>query len=197
MVTVKRKVNNETERYGVYASTTLEVKEPGQSFNDAQVRDAETFNYTSAAPTIKVKSPSQEEFMPKIREEHKAEEASETRKRLSSKTKVMLGVYLAVVLLISSLVIATGITLTTKAAKINDLENQVKALNDTISQQVTQMEILSDENALLGRAYENGMTKVTYAEELELLPYDDAEMYQGSTNWFDSFCDWLSGVIGG
>ena len=109
----------------------------------------------------------------------------------------MLGVYLAVVLLISSLVIATGITLTTKAAKINDLENQVKALNDTISQQVTQMEILSDENALLGRAYENGMTKVTYAEELELLPYDDAEMYQGSTNWFDSFCDWLSGVIGG
>ena len=44
MVTVKRKVNNETERYGGYASTTLEVKEPGQSFNDAQVRDAETFN---------------------------------------------------------------------------------------------------------------------------------------------------------
>ena len=197
MVTVKRKVNNETERYGGYASTTLEVKESGQSFSDAQVRDAETFTYTHTAPTVKVKTSSQEEFMPKIREEHKAEEAATSKRKLSSKTKVMLGVYLAVVLLISSLVIATDITLTGKAAKINDLENQIKALNDTISQQVTQIDVLSDENALAGRAYEKGMTKVTYAEEIELLPYGDAEMYQGSTNWFDSFCDWLSGVIGG
>ena len=50
---------------------------------------------------------------------------------------------------------------------------------------------------ITGAAVEGGMEKVTNTTEVELLPSAEPMKYEGRTNWFDKFCDWLSGIIGG
>lgn len=216
MVTVKRKVTNETERYGGYAE--IEVKNPqatidvrpqetsvGNSFRQAQNNVAETnFNYSQHAQVEKheqpamVQTPTPEEFMPTIRSESKESEAAvEAKQSIDSRTKLILGVYASIVLILSALVIATGIYLSSTNARINDLDNELAVKNATITRQLSELNMLSDEDALTGRAFNRGMEKIEDAEVVDLLPMHEAPTYEGTTNWFDSFCDWLSGVFGG
>ena len=221
MVTVKRKINNETERYGGFSE--IEVKTPaetfdvnvGSSFMDDQYRQAKVegkVNYTTSAPVQTAKPakptfqepvlmPSPEELMPRVRyqrqEEDVEREVPVTRQKMDSRTKLILGVYVSIIALLSALVIATGIFLSSAGARVESLQNEVDARNAIISQQLSDISVLSDENNIAGRAFNNGMDRVDAAEIIELLPIGEAPTYEGTTNWFDSFCDWLSGVFGG
>ncbi|MCH5163850.1 MAG: hypothetical protein J1F36_02410 [Clostridiales bacterium] len=221
MVTVKRKINNETERYGGFSE--IEVKAPaetfdvkvGSSFMEDQYRQAEAkVNYTKATPapvqTAKpakptfqepVLMPSPEELMPRVRyqrqEEEVEREAPVPRQKMDSRTKLILGVYVSIIALLSALVIATGIFLSSAGARVESLQSEVDSRNAIISQQLSDISMLSDENNITGRAYNNGMERVDSTEIIDLLPIGEAPTYEGTTNWFDSFCDWLSGVFGG
>lgn len=227
MVTVKRKIKNDVDRYGGYG---VELKTPdadpsieiGDSFNQYEYKRAqESVNYTSTATATpppapqrqpitenkaetaeKVADPTPDEFMPRINrekhdEEREQEQVSVKKQKIDGRTKLVLGIYVSVILILSALVIATGIALSSTGARVNSLESELDAQNAIVARQIEELSRLSDEDAIRGRAYENGMERVESSQSIELLPMGEAKTYEGTTNWFDSFCDWLSGVFGG
>lgn len=218
MVTVKRKINNETERYGGFSE--VEIKPPqhqvdvkvGDSFREAQVKRAET----SEAPQVvrdkreqiysKPTTPTSDEFMPTIRTtadgentkiDTRAYSSKKQAQNIDSRTKLILGVYIAIILLLSAVVIATGIILSSSGARVEALESELAARSAVVNAQSEDIARLSDRDNIAGRALNNGMEKYETSESIDLLPMGEPQTYEGITNWFDSFCDWVSGVIGG
>lgn len=221
MVTIKRKINTETDRYGGFSE--IELKTPSQneelnnSFREAQYKEAESrINYSAppsvtneinrdiVSPEIESKqvqaneSASEEEFMPRIYT-HETSNIQKVKKneKIDSRTKLILGIYISIIVLLSALVIGTGIAISSTDSQVKTLENEMTVKNARLVEQLDQISRLSDENSITGRAYNNGMENVESYEEIELLPMGDAQTYKGISNWFDSFCDWLSGVFGG
>ena len=215
MVTVKRKISNETERYGGFAEievneapampVTPVVDKPGDSFREAQYKQAERDYYTNLQPTTvqepqateAVATPPASDVMFKIHTTNPSAKQKEEKQKMDSKTKLILGVYLAVILVLSALVIATGVSLSSAGSRVENLQNEIAVRNAVLAEQIDEIARLSDEDAIRGRAYENGMENAQSNGNIELLPMGDAPTYEGTTNWFDSFCDWLSGVFGG
>lgn len=217
-VTVKRKISNETQRYGGFSDIEIKPQdaeiEIGDSFMRSEQKRAEaSFDYSKPSVRIANEKPEvkqdvaipQEDYsqyMFNIRSQKQQEEAveksvSKERQKIDGRTKLLLGVYISVIVLLSALVIGTGIYLTTNATKVDALQNELTVKNAYLSEQIAQINVLSDEDVISGKAFANGMEKVTTSEVIELLPMQDVKTYEGTTNWFDSFCDWLSGVMGG
>lgn len=211
MVTAKRKVNTDEERYGGFSE--IEVQPPRtqsdrQSFIEDQHQRAElNFNYSTLEqkndqPQPNVPYPtggsrlSQEEIMPVVQKEQVTTNIV-SKKKLDKRTKILLGVYLSIIVLLSAFVLTTGILLTSSGTRVNELQSELAAKMAVYNEQIGQIEVLSDEANIEGRALGNGMQRVESSEEIELLPMGDAQTYEGNTNWFDSVCDWLSGVFGG
>ncbi len=232
MVTVKRKINNETDKFGGYAD--IEVKTPpaeieiktntqnnlGDSFIEAQYKQAESIRDTRVdyrqQPQIQrrprpeykevsdVEPMRPNEFMYKIHSEKKdeTEESEETTtnkvQKVDNKTKWILGVYAAIILFLSALVIATGIFVSSAGTEVEELQNELAVKNAYMAEQLGAITMLGDEDALTGRAYNSGMERIEGVQgTIDLLPLGEVKTYEGSTNWFDSFCDWLNGVFGG
>ncbi len=244
MVTVKRKINSETDKYGGFSD--LEIKTPsaeievnpqiGVSFMQAQYKKAEAsrdmnMDHSTPPPTMEPRQTVRQQqpqvirsrqtarpqpdvaeekkttpsvvYMPMIRSEKKEEEQIEEKsttdkvQKMDGKTKLILGIYASVILLLSALVIATGIFLSSADTRVEALQNELAVKNAIVAQQLGEITLLSDEDALTGRAYNSGMEFIQDKGTIDLLPLGEVKTYEGSTNWFDSFCDWLSGVFGG
>ena len=215
-VTVKRKISNEAQRYGGYAE--IEVKpqdteiEIGDSFSVSEQKRAES-SIEYSMPTIRTApvAPQKEEeidskqeygqFMFNIRttksNESETQKVALTKQKLDKRTKLILGVYLSVILLLSALVIGTGIYLTSTNARVDALNGELTVKNVVLNEQIAEIAKLSDEDALYGRATSSGKVEIDESEIIELLPIENIVGYEGTTNWFDSFCDWLYGVVGG
>ncbi len=141
-----------------------------------------------------------EDVMPSIRthdaaERHEETEPDRSAGLLSTRTKVMLAIYVAVAVVLAAIVIATGIALSSSTASVASLEAQVAARNATIAEQTSQILALEDDTLLSGMATEQGMSHVSSVTEFELLPVEDAPAVTANTNWFDRFCDWLSKIL--
>ncbi|MBR2967503.1 MAG: hypothetical protein IKC35_01835 [Clostridia bacterium] len=214
-VTVKRKISNETQRYGGFAEievmpqdTEIEI---GDSFSVSEQKRAESsIEYsmptirTTPAATQKEEDVYKQEcgqYMFNIRsakaKESETQNATIAKQKLDKRTKLLLGVYLSVIVLLSALVIGTGIYLTSGNARVDALESELSVKSVVLNEQIAEIARLSDEDALFGRAVSNGMQQIDESEIIELLPIEDVVAYEGTTNWFDSFCDWLNGVVGG
>ncbi|MDE7395118.1 MAG: hypothetical protein K2M95_03230 [Clostridiales bacterium] len=140
-----------------------------------------------------------EELMPSIKQRVEAAEAEEvqTRVKLSSRTKVYLGIYLTVAAILAVLVIATGLAVSNINGTADRLQSQIAAQNEVLAAQNAEILRLTDTDRITGAAVNNGMQKVENATKVELLPVSEPMVYEGRTNWFDRFCDWLSNLIGG
>lgn len=121
-----------------------------------------------------------------------------TAKKVSTKAKVACVSYVAVVLLL-----VLGITLTAVAvsgvfgetlqisANYAEVADKVAALDEQLAEE--------DYGALAERAEELGYIDASESNtqmytEVETRPVQNFNI---ETNWFDSLCDWLSGVFGG
>lgn len=114
---------------------------------------------------------------------------------LSAKSKALLLVYVAAVVLLAVVVIATGLSLSASTARVTALEEAVANRNAVIAQQMNELSNLENQSTLTGMATELGMQKADVATEIELLPVAETVEYAPRTNWFDRFCDWLSNII--
>ena len=119
-------------------------------------------------------------------------------KKVSTKTKVAVACYVAVVLLL-----VLGISLT--AVSVNGIFTQTTALNADYSAVMEDIAALDaalaveDVDMLAQRAAEFGYVDASQSStqtftKVETRP---AQNFGTSTNWFDSLCDWLCGVFGG
>lgn len=143
-----------------------------------------------------------ESVMPTVKTRRVLEEAAvkQTVKKQSSmsvKTKAMLGVYAAVVVVLAAIVIATGIAIGSMSASVEALEAEISYKNTVVTQQSAELAALDNNTMVTGQAVELGMKKPNSVSGIELLPMGETVNYEARTNWFDKFCDWLSNLIGG
>ena len=139
-----------------------------------------------------------DELMPTIKSDNRLEEneEQETRK-LSSKTKVMLCVYMATALILALIVLATGLAIGGASKEVAVLENEVKFQSAQLAETDVKLSYLGDELTITGAATELGMVKNDSATEVELLDYVDGVNYEARTGAFDKLCDFISKVFGG
>jgi len=212
MLTVKRKVDTEQDRYGGFNVTTEAPAQVGydieidHSYSTAQNVKGETINYSprqissNQAQEVSTNNFIQEEVMPGIVKTKKVEEPqtkTNIRQVMETKTKAMLAVYMLVVIALAAIIIATGVAINAKNTKVNTLNSEIAVRNATIIEQNANLEMLDNDNYIKGSAYNNGMVEVENPIEIELLPLEQKTTYQRSSNWFDKFCDFVGNLFGG
>lgn len=219
MVTSRRQIDREEDRYGGYDQETIvgrnatagrrNVSEnvrrvhrsayntqtvdvgsrPASSFGSARGTRSTARDYDR---TIAPERPSRySEVMPEVR---RSEEpvAIVKEQRLTAGTKRMLAVYLSLVLCIVVAIIITGVVASNMRTDIGALEAEVN----------TQMAELAEINSGMDAAYDAAL--VWAGENMvqpgfentydELVPGSDVE---SSGNVFDSIRDWVNSVFGG
>ena len=129
-----------------------------------------------------------------VKEEKKVE--NETTTGLSFKSKVLVGFYVVVAFVLSTLAMFAGIVIGNRANELSALESQVRTASAIVRVQEAQIDELSSEDYIEQKAIENGMVKSEAGKEIDLLPTSEDKV-EITTNFFDIFCDWFSGVIGG
>ena len=214
MLTVKRKVETEEERYGSFdreaaVPHTIDIDynyDKGRSYREAQNAQAETISYSGRAENAVYpgyietgKRMPQEEFMPGIDKKEKEERqtAAKTNAKLELKTKAMLAVYLIIVIALAAVVIATGVAISAANARVGKLNNMIGDRSALLVEQNAELNVLNDNDAITGKAVNIGMIKGENAQTIQLIPVGEPTEYQRSTNWFDKFCDFIGGIFGG
>ncbi len=129
---------------------------------------------------------------------HKANENNKnSREKMEVKTKVMLAVYMLAVIILSAIVIATGIAVSDASSRVDSLQNEYSVKAEQLTDQANRIDQLSDPDYITGRAYGNGMEGIESVGEVTLVEIHEPVSYEQRTNWFDSFCKWVSSIIGG
>lgn len=149
------------------------------------------------------KTRNQDELMMRIqppasdRQESKEEARPATNAKMSGKTRAALIAYVASVVILAAIVIATGLAVSNLNAQSAKIEQEIVAKNEQLAQINSDIALYTDLDRITGAAVNNGMQKIESAVEVDLLPTAEPVTYKGRTNWFDKFCDWLSKIIGG
>lgn len=252
MITTRRQITNEQDRYGGYASRptseitredTEELRpddftryprrrntvDTGVDFDtETAYKHEEELRYSERPlkPGLeeyiglpKVKAPTRasvksqkkrmpresEDIMPSIktraymtdRPVEEIEEQTEKKETSVNKTKLVLCAYIAAVIVLAAIVIATGIAISGAENSVSMLERELSIKNAVIVGQEADLAALANDTFLTGAAVESGMEKIDGAQEVDLIELTNPENYEARTNWFDKFCDWLSKIIGG
>lgn len=167
-------------------------------FTDTAVSSAKVERSTSAETYRVTADMTLDEFMPTIKSDNRLEEKEEQETRkLSSKTKVMLCVYMATALILALIVLATGLAIGGASKEVAVLENEVKFQSAQLAETDVKLAYLGDDLTITGAATELGMVKNDGATEVELLDYVDGVNYEARTGAFDKLCDLISKVFGG
>ena len=146
---------------------------------------------------------SADQIMPKIQRENEVSEKREEKTEKSSsprmtvKNKAALFGYLAAVVVLAVLVIVSGVAISTVNEQSDALRSEIFARNERLFEQNAAIADLTDPSRIENEAIANGMEKIEDPEVIELLPKVNGVKYEGRTNAFDKFCDWLSNFFGG
>lgn len=221
MVTSRRQIDREEDRYGGYEqdiaaerqeepsrrtvsdsvrrvreSRTV-TEEPGQTVETVRrpasvVRPAYPNTERDYDRTIAPSRPSRySEVMPEVR--RREEPISIVKEqRLTAGTKRMLVVYLALVLAVVTAIIITGIVASNIRTDISALESDVESRTETLASIEAGMDEARD--AALVWAGENMTPPSGTNTYEELVPGSDADL---SGQVFDSIRDWFNSVFGG
>lgn len=202
----------ETENRNVYEEETVSERytAPAQPPVINYSTRYSTATTKAQAQTSKARKKNKDDFMPDIlpaqsREmlNERTEEHMYEKSKASLKVKAALVAYITVVLALAITVIATGLAVTKMNRAADSLEREIAAKNVTLTEQVAQIHDLTDltDPAVRARiedaARADGMETITQSAEVELLPTNEPTKYEGRTNWFDKFCDFMSRVFGG
>ena len=198
MITTTESITKNQGRYGIgyRPATRVQVDSP---FKPYDVDVESVFKVETENVVERVTVPAETETMPVVAKKEKqivkVEEKEVTG--LDVKSKVMLGIYMMVALILSIIVATTGILVGNTQAEVNDLSAQVRAVSASISTQSAQITELSSVESVSERAYASGMTEVSDGEAVAFIPMSEAGSYEASTNFFDKVCDFVSNLIGG
>ena len=144
-----------------------------------------------------------DQIMFKIRRDDETSEKREEKTEKSSsgritvRNKAALFGYLAAVIVLAVLVIVSGVAISTVNEQSDSLRTEIFARNERLFEQNAAIADLTDPSRIENEAIANGMEKIEDPEVIELLPVVEGVKYEGRTNAFDKFCDWLSNFFGG
>ena len=207
MITTKREVeieNNQRERVSV-APERIMADEHIVTLNpQIEVRPFDTYpapgRVEQREPIARI-TPNEiksEDLMPTIHrmEEYEDMETKPEVRKLSSKAKAMVFVYMAATLILALIVLATGIAITQATKDVTALEGEVNAKSAVLSETTNTLIHYSDDQTITGIATELGMVKNSSTRAIDLIELNEIETYPPRTNMFDRLCDFVSKVIG-
>lgn len=198
MITTTESTTKNQGRYGIgyRPATRVQVDNPFKPY-DVDV-DA-VFNVETENVVERVTIPSETESMPVVvkKEKQVVKVKEKEVTGLDVKSKVMLGIYMVVTLILSIIVATTGILVGNTQTEVADLTAKVRAVSASISMQSAQIDELSSVESVTERAQADGMREVSGGETIAFIPKSDADEYEANTNLFDKVCDFVSSLIGG
>lgn len=198
MITTTESTTKNQGRYGIgyRPATRVQVDNPFKPY-DVDV-DA-VFNVETENVVERVTIPSETESMPVVvkKEKQVVKVKEKEVTGLDVKSKVMLGIYMVVTLILSIIVATTGILVGNTQTEVADLTAKVRAVSASISMQSAQIDELSSIESVTERAQADGMREVSGGETIAFIPMSDADEYEANTNLFDKVCDFVSSLIGG
>ncbi len=220
MLSIKRQIESEQERYGSFADITADstVSTEREINDDLFVMRASSDKGAAvAAPAIEkkteeapIKVPLNEErhaytqstaqMHEIVRSEEKREQAVAKQnvvvheKRLSASAKKAIAVYMSIVFALVLAVIITGVCVSSVNADIASIQSTISSQESTIADMSSQLVV--DEADILEAAEEMGMVTV---DQSDIRDYDNLELVEDSedeTGVFDSVRDWLNSFGG-
>ena len=192
MVTTTEIVTEKERRYGIGYRPASKVNAEKRHVDDSIfVPEKEE---VVIERRISIPQPKQERVV-EVKQEQKVE--TETITGLSIKSKVMLSLYVGIAFILSVIAAIAGIVIGNSAKTVSALEGEVRTSAAIVRVQQAQIDELNSESVIEQKATENGMVKTSTYDEIQLLTVNDNEEQSTTTNFFDIFCDWFSGIIGG
>lgn len=124
------------------------------------------------------------------------QQAPRVRNAIPAKMKVLLCVYIIVAVMLAIAVITTGVVISQTAAQVDSLVATVNERQTTLAQKERELAILTDDNAIRGKATELGMVKAAAplysVGAVENVEYPAAEP---RTDAADAFFDAMSKIL--
>lgn len=195
MVTLRRTVQSDSERYGGYTTRFNSNHNSYDTFRSRQDEKDEQFddayvgrNYQG---TVAISS-QRERYYPSER----AQEPMRTG--LNAKGKLLIALYVLVVALFVGLIIANSASITAVTGQVSQ---QAKTLETSEAAYFAGNADIkaSTEQTMLLKATELGYANPDEAEvgTYELLLQNAPVSYDTQSSWFDKTCDWIGEVVGG
>lgn len=169
---------------------------PAPAIPERPVRPAQPRDKEDLLPTVKTRAYAKEQPAQDI--EERAEKAPTRRERasLDNKTKILLCVYVVVALILAIAVIATGVSISKASAQADAVAAQVAQKRAVIVQQEQELALLRDDDAIRGKALQNGMIPAgepAYTvSNVETVGYPEATP---RTDGWDEFFDTMSKIF--
>lgn len=114
---------------------------------------------------------------------------------LTSKAKLMIVAYVAVVVFFLTMIVINAGTLASLNAELTALNANpgpnVEVMDPTLTPPVV------EETLAFGTGTEGNLKNAVPAGDYTSMSVSTPTTYVGSGNWFDSICDWLGNVVGG
>jgi hypothetical protein len=140
-----------------------------------------------------------EEIRPTVRTMHSKYEINESESviKLSLKNKIMIAGYIIIALSLLLAIVLTSISMSESSIEYNKLNEQYNALSNDIAELQTQITSISNgykEEDFIEAGFKTPTeNNISYYSSPSLR---NSQMYSVETNWFDSLCDFLSGLFG-
>lgn len=153
-------------------------------------------NKEDLLPTVKTRAYATEKPARDIESSKENAPAKRTRAALDTKTKILLCVYVVVALILAIAVIATGVSISSASAQADAMAIKVAQKQEIIMQQEQELALLRDDDAIRGKALQNGMVPAgepTYTvSNVETVGYPEATP---RTDGWDEFFDAMSKIF--
>lgn len=131
----------------------------------------------------------------KIQKELKTE-APKPKKNYSFRIKLVTGVYCIIVALFGGWVISNIVNINQTNSAINSIAVETEQVNSNILEIISKIKELDTAS---GNPDNENVVVQIITEEMNITPEAiiQPNTYEKSSNWFDVFCNWISGLFGG
>lgn len=183
-ITQNAPIYRPTTNVSGYAATIAERYKKQFADRETDLKpSAKTMQYAEKKADEKVKS---------FKLERKAKTASAQDAR-----KGLITLYVTIVVVIAVLIATTAMMISSLSQDISALESELNQKQTYIAQNNAELSKYNDDNYIYSKAKEQGMQDNQDVYTVELIPVKYQSEPKGDNNWFDSLCDFLSGVFGG
>lgn len=184
---------------------------PSTRTNTVDTDEAEMLASISAklgasAPVINTAVEYNEDLMPSqstmnytFHRQYEANSSVAAKMSVDTKTKVAIASYVAVVLVLILGITLCSLAVTSAFASISTLNGDLALANESLATLDGALLASQDYQTLLNRANELGFVSITGDNSFsyDVLQTRPPQNIVVNSNWFDSLCDWFSGVFGG
>lgn len=122
---------------------------------------------------------------------------SATKQKYSTKSKILIASYAAVLLALALIITLTTVSVASLFSDVSRLEVELNSQIETVASLDESIEAAGSAETVLDKAAQMGMSGATVDSTFDLPATKAAQNVSVNTNWFDGLCNWFSNIFGG